>query len=182
MTSILAIWDLPGVRGRRLEFLSRRLDFLRYAHVGVEDDMCGERGVFCCCPRSCVDPVFLWARFGTSPSLHMCVYAGRYAVGVALARLLISLQNFSKGEGRSPMWTSGESVCATVQCCGQTASGESRSWTSSVQLQVAHKLFLRTSACRQAASEGRLSPEPVDKQLTESDSLAQRRTGLCRPF
>ena len=37
-----------------------------------------------------------------------------------------------KGEGRSPMWTSGESVCATVQCCGQTASGESRSWTSSI--------------------------------------------------
>ena len=36
------------------------------------------------------------------------------------------------------MWTSGESVCATVQCCGQTASGESRSWTSSM---LSHTFF-----------------------------------------
>ena len=60
------------------------------------------------------------------------------------------------------MWTSGKRVCAAAQCCGQTASWESRSWTSSVHSQrstVAHKLFFK--------------PAPVDRQLTESDSLAQ---------
>ena len=40
----------------------------------------------------------------------------------------------------------------------------------------------RTSACGQAACEERLIPAPVDGLPTESDSLAQRRIGLCRTF
>ena len=39
-----------------------------------------------------------------------------------------------------------------------------------------------TSACGQAACEERLIPAPVDGLPTESDSLAQGRIGLCRPF
>ena len=102
------------------------LDFLRYVHVVSEIPVappregarktCVTRGglllTSCCacpcaaCPWSCVDPVFPWTPFRP----------GRYAVGVAPAQLLISLQILPKGEGRSPTWTSGESVCATVQC------------------------------------------------------------------
>ena len=36
------------------------------------------------------------------------------------------------------MWTSGKRVCAAAQCCGQTASWELRSWTSSLH---SHTLF-----------------------------------------
>ena len=53
------------------------------------------------------------------------------------------------------MWTSGESVCATVQCCGQTASGESRSWTSSI---LSHTFFrLHTHSPVPGLSPGQVS-------------------------
>ena len=57
------------------------------------------------------------------------------------------------------LWTSGESVCVTVQCCGQTASMELRLWTGSLHscmLRQLHTRSFQTSACGREASEERL--------------------------
>ena len=53
--------------------------------------------------------------------------------------------------------------------CGQAA------YTPSCSFSCSRRSF-QTSACGQAASEERLQPAPVDRQPTESDSLAQGRT------
>ena len=113
-------------------------------------------------------------------SLHMCMYAVHYAASVALAWLPISQQVFSKGMEVSPMWTSGKRVCAASQCCGQTASWESRSWTSSPH---SHTLFrLHTNSFFEQAPVDRLLARRGSNQRRwnwqpmESDSLAQGRT------
>ena len=123
------------------------LDFLRYAHVVSEIPVappregarktCVERGGLL---LTFVVPVPVLPVHGPvltqSFSGHISARALRSWCSSCTAPDLSA--DFSKGEGRSPMWTSGESVCATVQCCGQTASGESRSWTSSLH---PHTLF-----------------------------------------
>ena len=132
----------------------------------IEEDMCGERessvDSLLCLSRCCLFLVPLWSCCPLAtfrhPSLHMCMYAGRCAVGCALARSRSLCRSFQKEKEDSRCGHPGRE-CVQSAVCGQTENGESRSWTSSLHSQhstVAQKIFFKSSACGQAAREERL--------------------------
>ena len=127
-----------------------------------EDLRCGHRGVPCALPTNSFRGGYqavLWT--GCEHGVVIC--GQRRFLTLLLCRL----------------WTPGESVCVTVQCCGQTASRESRSWTSCLH---SHTLFrLHTSSFSKkrlwtGCSRGEALTSAGGQLPTESDSLAQGRT------
>ena len=109
------------------------------------------------CSWSCAGSVVTQSSLVTpSPHAHLRWAIHRWC-GSCMAPDL-SADHFQRGWKTPDVDIGFESVC-NRQYCGQTVNWGSRSWTSSVHSQrstVAHKLFLKTSACGQAASEERL--------------------------